>query len=88
MEKTQLNVALGYLSVLLGYLCLRDSIRDRFVSVHPKKSIQPLVDSINEFIAFHRKVAEAHGEGQPQHEHESAALVRLQTLVDQLSVLH
>ncbi|KAL2191280.1 hypothetical protein L209DRAFT_776227 [Thermothelomyces heterothallicus CBS 203.75] len=85
MEKTQLNVALGYLSVLLGYLSLSDSIRDRFIRVHPKKSIQPLLDSINEFIAFHRQVAEAQGsDGDKQ---ESGSLARLQDLADQLAVL-
>lgn len=87
MEETQLNVALGYLSILLGYLCLRDPIRDRFVSVHPRKSIQPLVDSINEFIAFHRKVAEAQGDEDSKQGSESAAMTRLQGLVDQLAVL-
>ncbi|KAK3308656.1 wings apart-like protein regulation of heterochromatin-domain-containing protein [Chaetomium strumarium] len=83
MEKTQLNVALGYLSILLGYLCLSDSIRDRFVSVHPKRNIQPLIDSLNEFIAFHRKVAEA----QPAESSGSGSLTRLQNLADQLSAL-
>lgn len=85
MEKTQLNVALGYLSVLLGYLCLTDSIRDRFVLVHPKKNIQPLLDSLNEFIAFHRKVAEAQGDEAGKH--ESGSLTRLQNLADQLATL-
>jgi hypothetical protein len=85
MEKTQLNVALGYLSVLLGYLSLTASIRERFVSVHPKKNMQPLLDSINEFITFHRKVAEAQGnEGAKQ---ESGSLTRLQDLANQLAVL-
>ncbi|KAK3328452.1 wings apart-like protein regulation of heterochromatin-domain-containing protein [Cercophora scortea] len=85
MEKTQLNVALGYLSILLGYLCLNSSIRDRFVSVHPKRSLQPLLDSINEFIRFHQEVAEARAsdEGSKQ-ETEFAALTRLQGLVVQL----
>ncbi|KAG7289008.1 hypothetical protein NEMBOFW57_005369 [Staphylotrichum longicolle] len=87
MEKTQLNVALGYLSVLLGYLCLSDSIRNRFVLVHPRKSIQPLLESINEFIAFHRKVAEAQGDEGVKQGSESAALTRLQALADQLAVL-
>jgi hypothetical protein len=83
MEKTQLNVALGYLSILLGYLCLSDSIRDRFVAVHPKRNIQPLIDSLNEFIAFHRKVAEV----QSAESSESGSLARLQNLADQLSAL-
>ncbi|KAK4143770.1 wings apart-like protein regulation of heterochromatin-domain-containing protein [Dichotomopilus funicola] len=85
MEKTQLNVALGYLSVLLGYLCLTDSIRDRFILVHPKKNIQPLLDSLNEFITFHRKVAEAQGDEAGKH--ESGSLARLQNLADQLATL-
>ncbi|KAL2157188.1 hypothetical protein VTH06DRAFT_6324 [Thermothelomyces fergusii] len=84
MEKTQLNVALGYLSVLLGYLSLSGSIRDRFILVHPKKSIQPLLDSINEFIAFHRQVAEAQGHDESN---DSGSLARLQDLADQLASL-
>ena len=85
MEKTQLNVALGYLSILLGYLCLSDSIRRRFILVHPKRSMQPLLDSINEFIAFHRKVEEAQGIEGAKQGSESAALARLQNLADQLA---
>ncbi|KAK4104998.1 hypothetical protein N658DRAFT_443011 [Parathielavia hyrcaniae] len=87
MEKTQLNVALGYLSIFLGYLCLSDSIRDRFVLVHPKKSIRPLLDSINEFIAFHRKVAEAQADEGARQGSDSGSLARLQELADQLAVL-
>ncbi|KAK4669699.1 uncharacterized protein QC763_205260 [Podospora pseudopauciseta] len=63
MEKTQLNVALGYLSILLGYLCLHEPIKERFVRVHPKKSLQPLLDSVNEFIALHIKAAGVNGDG-------------------------
>ncbi|KAK0635474.1 wings apart-like protein regulation of heterochromatin-domain-containing protein [Bombardia bombarda] len=85
MEKTRLNVALGYLSVLLGYLCLNSSIRERFAAVHHKKSLQPLLDSINEFIVFHHRVAEAQEtESGIKQDSEFAALGRLQTLVHQL----
>jgi len=84
MEKTQLNVALGYLAVLLGYLCLNDSIRDRFKSVHPKKSLRPLLDSINEFIILHHKAAEAQSEDGSKGNSDSAAIARLQSLADQL----
>ncbi|KAJ4306519.1 hypothetical protein N0V88_001323 [Collariella sp. IMI 366227] len=83
MEKTQLNVALGYLSILLGYLCLSPPIRDRFVAVHFKKSIQPLLDSVNDFIAVNRKAAEGTG----SESQDSGSLARLQHLADQLSAL-
>ncbi|KAK3499983.1 wings apart-like protein regulation of heterochromatin-domain-containing protein [Neurospora hispaniola] len=84
-EKAQLNVALGYLAILLGYLCLREPIRDKFVSVHPKKSIQPLVDSLNEFIIYHQRVEEAQGgSGETKVGDESSAMARLQRLVSVL----
>jgi hypothetical protein len=85
MEKTQLNVALGYLSVLLGYLCLDPSIRERFVQVHPKKTLRPLRDSIDEFIVFHKRVAEA--QAATAASSESGSLARLQALADQLASL-
>lgn len=84
-EKAQLNVALGYLAILLGYLCLREPIRERFISVHPKKSIQPLVDSLNEFIVYHQRVEEAQGgSGETKEGDESSAMARLQRLVSVL----
>lgn len=84
-EKAQLNVALGYLAILLGYLCLREPIRERFISVHPKKSIQPLVDSLNEFIVYHQRVEETQGgSGETKEGDESSAMARLQRLVSVL----
>ncbi|KAK4219382.1 wings apart-like protein 1 [Rhypophila decipiens] len=84
IQKTQLNVALGYLSILLGYLCLNQAILKRFASVHPKKSLQPLLDSINEFIHFHQRVANAEQDGELKQETDFAALGRLKGLVTQL----
>ncbi|KAK0626673.1 wings apart-like protein regulation of heterochromatin-domain-containing protein [Immersiella caudata] len=77
IEKSQLNVALGYLSILLGYLCTYDPIRERFLLVHPKKTLQPLLDSINEFIIVNHKAAEAQ-------QSQFGATARLQNLLAQL----
>ncbi|KAK4453608.1 wings apart-like protein 1 [Podospora aff. communis PSN243] len=77
IEKSQLNVALGYLSILLGYLCTYDPIRERFLLVHPKKTLQPLLDSINEFIVVNHKAAEAQ-------QSQFGATARLQNLLAQL----
>lgn len=84
MEKTQLNVAFGYLSTLLGYLCLYPPIRERFISIYSKNNLEPLLNSLGEFIIFH-KVA-AHGmEGDDAGSSPQAnAADRLQLLVDQL----
>ncbi|KAK0651966.1 hypothetical protein B0T16DRAFT_387310 [Cercophora newfieldiana] len=77
IEKSQLNVALGYLSILLGYLCTYDPIRERFLLVHPKKTLQPLLDSISEFIVVNHKAAEAQ-------QSQFGATARLQNLLAQL----
>jgi len=80
VEKSQLNVAFGYLSVLLGYLCLYEPIRKRFVELHPG-GLSPLLSSIREFIAYH-KVADYAAEAAQA---ESSSFTgRLQSLVDQL----
>jgi hypothetical protein len=78
MEKTQLNVAFGYLSILLGYLCLHQPIRERFISICSKGSLEPLLESLREFILFHKKVAANAMDG------GGSAADRLQALVDQL----
>ena len=50
VEKTQLNVAVGYLAILLGYLCLSGTTRRRFDSLNRGAGLQCLVDSIREFM--------------------------------------
>ncbi|KAI0810738.1 wings apart-like protein regulation of heterochromatin-domain-containing protein [Xylaria sp. FL0064] len=56
MEKSHLNVAFGYLSILLGYLALHKPVRQKLISSHSAKSIGPLIGSIREFIAHYEKV--------------------------------
>lgn len=73
MEKTQFNVAFGYLSILLGYLCLHQSVREEFMSIHSKRSLEPLLESMREFISYHRVAGP-----------EANAADRLEGLVHQL----
>jgi hypothetical protein len=86
MEKTKLNVAFGYLSILLGHLCLHQPIRERFMSIHSKRNLDPLIESIRLFIILHRMAAAAE-EGESFSKPEANAADRLQNLVDQLEVL-
>lgn len=83
MEKTQLNVAFGYLSIVLGYLCLHQPVREKFTTIHSKKNLEPLLESIREFILFHKLAANAMEEELGPIP-ESNAADRLQGLVDQL----
>lgn len=54
MEKTQLNVGFGYMSLLLGYMSLYEPVRQRFGSMHKGGNLVPLLASIREFITYHR----------------------------------
>ncbi|KAI1106104.1 hypothetical protein F4804DRAFT_302309 [Jackrogersella minutella] len=84
METSHLNVAFGYLTVLLGYLALYAPVRQKIRSSHSAKSIKPLLDSLREFLTHHRKVeqsVEEHDGGSRGH---SSYTERLQDLVHQL----
>ncbi|KAB5563382.1 hypothetical protein GE09DRAFT_1112202 [Coniochaeta sp. 2T2.1] len=83
MEKTSLNVAFGYLAILLGHLCLHQPIRERFMSIYGKRNLEPLLESIRIFITLHR-VTLAAMEDEPSQKGDSNAADRLQSLVDQL----
>ncbi|KAI1115870.1 wings apart-like protein regulation of heterochromatin-domain-containing protein [Nemania sp. NC0429] len=83
IQKTHLNVAFGYLAVLLGYLALHRPIRKKVISSHPAKSISPLVESIREFIAHYEQVENALSESDDGHSY-GGYIERLQLLVQQL----
>jgi hypothetical protein len=83
--KSQLNVALGYLSVLLGYLCLYAPVRRVFTSSHSARSLGPLLDSIREFISHHRAMeASLLDAGVEDSRAQGGYTERLEGLVDQL----
>ncbi|KAI0422126.1 wings apart-like protein regulation of heterochromatin-domain-containing protein [Xylaria grammica] len=84
MEKTHLNVAFGYLSVLLGYLSLHRPVRQKLESSHSAKSIGPLIRSIREFIAHYEQVENAMSESDDDNRHHGSYAERLQELVLQL----
>jgi hypothetical protein len=50
VEKTQLNVAVSYMAILLGYLCLSGSTRRRFDTLNRGAGVGCLVESIREFM--------------------------------------
>jgi hypothetical protein len=87
MEKSHLNVALGYLSVALGYFCLNREIRTRFESLHSRRTLEPLLNAIREFIVLHQLAANSI-EGQEGARQDSGATERLERLVQQLEHPH
>lgn len=83
MEKTRLNVALGYLAILLGYLCLETPARSRFTSRQRNGNLLPLASCIREFLA-HSNKAEDMDAGLGQSSHASRQSRRLEQLIERL----
>lgn len=85
MEKTHLNVAFGYLSLLLGYMSLYEPVRKRFSSMHKAGNLAPLLESIREFIAYHRMTDDAIAQaGDDQTSQYLSFTTKLQGLVERL----
>ncbi|KAL8996765.1 MAG: hypothetical protein Q9169_003788 [Polycauliona sp. 2 TL-2023] len=55
-EETSSNVAFGYLSVLLSYLCVEDDARQLVASHLPGGTLQTLLDTVVEFLRYHRQI--------------------------------
>ncbi|SPN98864.1 uncharacterized protein DNG_01904 [Cephalotrichum gorgonifer] len=56
VEKTQLNVAVGYLAIVLGYLSLSTPVRQRLEAMNRMDGLDRIADSISEFLAFYESV--------------------------------
>ncbi|KAI0379969.1 hypothetical protein F5Y04DRAFT_111273 [Hypomontagnella monticulosa] len=84
METSHLNVAFGYLSVLLGYLALYPPVRQKIRSSHSAKSVGPLLDSLREFITHYGKVEQSADDSDDGSRGHGSYMERLQDLVQQL----
>ena len=56
MEEVESNIPFGYLAVLLGNLCKDESIISQVKYQLPGKSLNPLIDTISEFLNHHQTV--------------------------------
>lgn len=75
-------MAFGYLSVLLGSLCLNNKIRAWIRNRVQDGSLKQLVDALEEFLQYYRKA----GQGAPRETEDAVGdyVGRLQTLVEDL----
>jgi len=87
MEETQKNVAFGYLSVLLGFLALLPSISKRVQQTQPRKTLTPLILSIEEFIRHHKTVDNQFAADSDGHNPQAGLTERLENLVSKLTHL-
>lgn len=86
MEESHSGVAIGYLAVLLGNLCLSDSVRSQICMLLPDQQLTMLIDSIKEFVRVHEHVdRKAHDfEGTEGQEASQNYTARLMHVVERL----
>ncbi|KAF2272305.1 uncharacterized protein EI97DRAFT_406570 [Westerdykella ornata] len=56
VEESQANIPIGYLTVLLGNLCLSDVVRRKIRSRLPGQRLDVLIEKVKEFVSFHERV--------------------------------
>lgn len=83
VEDSHLNVAGGYLAVLLGYLWLSAEKNDLFAEHQEMNTSQALIACIDEFIGHHKKVDDLFKDD-AKHNPQAGLTDRLQGLVDKL----
>ena len=86
VEETHTNVTIGYLTVLLGNLCLNDIVRDKVRSRLPNQSIGILIESVKEFVQYHERVDRLNSEfeGQEGRDTWKNYTMRLMLVVERL----
>lgn len=72
------------MSVLLGWLCLNSAIKARISSRLPGHSLKQLLDAVEEFLQYHRRVDRAMIRGDGEDDARVNFVGRLQSHVDDL----
>lgn len=80
---SHLNVAGGYLAVLLGYLWLSAENDGLFAGRQQMSTLRALITCIDEFICHHKKVDDLFKDD-AKHNPQAGLTDRLQSLVDTL----
>jgi hypothetical protein len=91
MEESQSSVAVGYLSVLLGNMCLNGSVKVKVRAQLPGQQLTTLVDKIKEFVQVHehanRKSRQFEGdEGQETWQNYTARILLVVKQLEQAEV--
>ena len=85
-REASLNVAVGYLSVLLSYLCLNKTVRFMVSSQLQGGSLKQLLDAVQEFLHYHREIDANIHKDEEGVEVQADFIDRLQRLIDGLKL--
>ena len=83
-EESATMVPFGYLAVLLSYLSINITIRERVATRLKGGTLRPLLAAVEEFIYYHRKVAEEIRTADEEIDLKAMFIGRLQVVVDML----
>ncbi|KAH7074845.1 wings apart-like protein regulation of heterochromatin-domain-containing protein [Paraphoma chrysanthemicola] len=86
IQETQASVAVGYLSVLLGNMCLNDSTKNEIRAQLPGRQLTILIEKIREFLQVHEHANRKakHFEGDEGQETWRNYTARIMLVVDAL----
>lgn len=84
LEETSSNVAFGWVSVLLAWLCLNPAIKARIGGRLPGNSLKQLLDAVDEFLQYHRRVDQVIIRGDGEDDARANFVGRLQSHLDDL----
>lgn len=79
-------MAFGYLSVLLSYLCVNQEIRLRVSSRLQGRTLNQLLDAVDEFLHYHRQIDEEIYQDDGEMDVRAGFIDRLQRLVNELKL--
>lgn len=85
-REASLNVAFGYLSVLLSYLCLNETVRFMVSSQLQGGSLKQLLDAVQEFLHYHREIDANIHKPEKGVDVQADFIDRLQRLIDGLKL--
>ncbi|KAL8861345.1 MAG: hypothetical protein Q9178_002217 [Gyalolechia marmorata] len=83
-EETSSNVAFGYLSVLLSYLCVDKHGRQRVASHLQDGTLRSLLDNVVEFLHYHRQIDDEMDEEDGEMSLKASFISRLDRTVHEL----
>lgn len=81
MVQTHSNVAFGYLSILLGTLCLDGDIRASVKGSIGLQGLERILSTVDEFLLYHRKVDEELNDPEIRNDPSAEFSLRLQRIL-------
>lgn len=84
MEESQYLVPVGYLTMLLGNLCLNERVRRSVSRLLPGNNINLLVQKVKEFVQYNQRLDQAEFEGAEGQQTLQNFTLRLMLVVERL----